>query len=89
MWVRNSDPDYYRWSQIKGKYGLTKAQWTDIWNRQNRACAICKTLDAVWHTDHDHETGAVRGILCAQCNHAIGLFGDDVKVLRNAIEYLS
>lgn len=38
--------------------------------------------------DHDHYTSKIRGILCQECNHAIGLFKDDVELLKKAIEYL-
>lgn len=38
--------------------------------------------------DHDHETGKVRGLLCNNCNRAIGLLGDSVSTLLDAVEYL-
>ncbi|QNJ56294.1 endonuclease VII [Gordonia phage Ohgeesy] len=38
--------------------------------------------------DHDHTTGEWRGLLCSRCNQAIGLFSDNVELLRRAIEYL-
>lgn len=38
--------------------------------------------------DHDHETGMIRGIICSNCNRAIGLMGDSVELLRKAALYL-
>jgi len=38
--------------------------------------------------DHDHSTGKVRGILCNNCNRALGLLGDCTNRLENAINYL-
>lgn len=38
--------------------------------------------------DHCHTTGEVRGVLCRQCNQALGLFKDNLETLENAIIYL-
>jgi hypothetical protein len=38
--------------------------------------------------DHDHATGALRGILCNLCNSGIGALGDSVEGLREALRYL-
>ena len=40
------------------------------------------------HLDHDHKTGEFRGWICRGCNHGIGVLGDDVSGLQNAIAYL-
>jgi hypothetical protein len=38
--------------------------------------------------DHDHETGEVRGLLCVQCNSALGKLGDREEALLRALEYV-
>jgi len=74
------------------KYGITQEQYDSLYMSQRGRCAICHTDDfgrnARPSIDHDHITGAVRGILCSNCNTAIGLFRDSVDVLESAINYL-
>ena len=41
-----------------------------------------------WHTDHDHETKEVRGILCNMCNVMLGHCSDSIARLESAIDYL-
>lgn len=38
--------------------------------------------------DHCHTTGTVRGLLCHNCNRALGLFSDKINNLNKAIGYL-
>jgi hypothetical protein len=54
---------------------------------QGGLCALCRTRPAT-QVDHDHATGAIRGILCLLCNAGLGAFGDDPKVISSAIYYL-
>lgn len=70
------------------KYGLTDDTYETMLTGQNNQCAIChRTFTGTPCIDHDHLTGAIRGLLCQVCNSGLGFFKDDPVVLANAIEY--
>ena len=77
------------WNRIKNRYGITKLEFEKMEKKQNGVCAICFGKTKKLHIDHCHKTKKVRGILCARCNLALGLFGDQIKYLENAISYLT
>jgi len=73
------------------KYGMRSGEFDALLERQGGRCAICrgdKPRGLNWHVDHDHKSGAIRGILCKPCNTALGAFGDSVEGLMRALEYL-
>lgn len=81
-----------RWNNIRTRYGITKEQYYALFKAQSKRCAICKTTNpgkGGWTVDHDHTTGAVRGILCATCNLMLGLGEDSPKIFKRALEYLN
>ena len=51
-------------------------------------CECCFKVPEKWHLDHDHKTNKFRGWLCEPCNIRLGLFGDSIKGLNVAINYL-
>lgn len=67
-----------------------------LYQAQGGKCAICET-DKGSSTgkdgrrlavDHCHATGAVRGLLCGNCNRMLGLVKDSPELLRKAAQYL-
>lgn len=78
---------------LKQRYGLTLQDFESLLTSQFQGCAICRVekpphLRHRYSVDHDHRTGAVRGILCQRCNVGLGLFSDSPEMLRAAAEYL-
>lgn len=94
---REANLERLQLAEIERKYGLARGQYQRLFESQGGVCAICRraeTFDrkgyrrARLSVDHDHATGLVRGLLCMDCNRAIGLFRDDIDVLEGAIAYL-
>lgn len=72
-------------------YGLSPSEFEAMLEAQGGVCAICERPNSdgrSLHVDHDHETEAVRGLLCAQCNAGLGIFGDSPELVRRALAYL-
>ncbi len=93
---KRANPHAYFW-YIKNKYGLSKEEYTFLLEKQNFLCAICKCkpedasvskkkLKLV--VDHDHSTNKIRGLLCDNCNKAIGQFKESIENIREAVKYL-
>lgn len=53
--------------------GVDQAVYDRMLAEQHGVCRICGRPPKVrrLHVDHDHKTGAVRGLLCFRCNRLI------------------
>lgn len=89
--------EYWKARHLYVQYGLERGQFEALLEQQGGCCAICKTDDPYrgngvngngWSVDHDHTTGALRGLLCHHCNIMLGGARDDPQTLRNAVTYL-
>jgi hypothetical protein len=85
---RVRDRLFQRKRRFREIYGISLADYDMMFARQGGACAICKRTDLKLCVDHCHLTGEVRGLLCIQCNSALGLCNDDPSRLLAAAEYL-
>ena len=94
-----TDPERLRQYNLRGnlkKYGVTVDWFESKLAQQDGRCIICgATPDpngvkaaARLHVDHDHDTGAVRDLLCTRCNQGLGYFRDNPDLLRAAADYI-
>lgn len=97
--VRESGFTNQQITVIKNRYNLLEEDLVFLVKKQDCKCAICnrklniarnveggKSADLC--IDHCHTTNKVRGLLCRDCNLALGMFKDNINSLTNAIKYL-
>ncbi len=96
--LREEKPAKFAEYDFKRHYGITLCQYNDMFSKQNGKCLICDNEEKAKHpvsnmkrrlaVDHCHDTGIVRGLLCTNCNLALGGFMDSPAILEEAIKYL-
>ena len=85
-----------RYLQLFKKFRLSKNDYEMMLDAQGGVCAICKQPEKQKRNnvikflgvDHNHISGKIRGILCADCNLGLGKFKDNPEMLRRALAYL-
>lgn len=85
-------PEQQRSYALRRKYGITPEEYESMLDSQGGCCAICGRAPKSGRrlaVDHDHISGAVRGLLCTACNVGIGLLGDNHQSVSGAASYLS
>ena len=78
-------------------YKIDLDTYKTLLNSQDSKCAICKTEGFLMKkshkvrlvVDHCHDTGVIRGLLCHNCNRALGLLQDSKVNIATALEYLN
>ena len=97
---RERNPEKFKKANQKTKlrllYGITVEQYNEKLLSQNSVCDICGNPETVSKrgklydlcVDHNHDTGQVRGLLCRNCNTAIGMLGDNSNTVLKAFNYL-
>lgn len=75
------------------RYGLTPEDYRIMLEKQAQSCLGCGTHQSELLrnlvVDHDHKTNKIRGLLCHQCNVALGLLRDNAGTLKRLINYLN
>ena len=89
-WDR-THPDAVRNRRYRYLFGITLDVYNSVLAAQDGVCAICKAINLNGRrlsVDHDHRTGAVRGLLCHNCNSAVGHLKDNPLLIEAAAQYL-
>lgn len=82
-----------RRAHLRVNYGITETHYRWLFKKQHGRCAICGRVGprSRWgrfFVDHDHKTGAVRGLLCMDCNTGLGKFDESLRRLNKAKRYI-
>jgi hypothetical protein len=78
--------------RVQEVYGLAEGDYDRLLEAQGGVCYICRRATGRTRrlsVDHDHRTGAVRGLLCRPCNDLLGHIRDDVETAKRVIGYLT
>jgi len=79
------------------RHGISMDIFEEMLKSQGGGCAICGQFTNAMCIDHNHShcpgsygcSKCFRGVLCSQCNMAIGILKEDVKLFEMAIIYCS
>ena len=76
------------------EFGEGAAAWYAERLAENPQCEVCglphgEEAYTRLHLDHNHETGVWRGLLCGNCNTALGLLKEDPERIRALIDYIN
>lgn len=90
---RAKNREAIRIGKILKNYKISLEEYQALLIRSGGHCEICGAEGGTTRTkhlfvDHNHQNGAVRGLLCQSCNQGLGFLRDDPEILRKAILYL-
>jgi hypothetical protein len=79
-----------RGSHLRERYGITLEEYDEMSEAQGGVCAACGKTNGskLLAVDHDHKTSEVRGLLCNNCNTALGRVDDNIDTLMALVRYL-
>ena len=100
-WCIECKKKYHKTYYKMKNYEISNQSFERLMLEQDNRCAICGLkFDEIYSTydyphqrydpdiDHDHMTGKVRGLLCLNCNRALGRCNENSLILINAVRYL-
>lgn len=90
---RKNSPTYYEDNKtiyVRNKYGVTVEEYDECMSTST-CCEHCGKTENLCY-DHDHNkigVDAFRGVLCRECNSALGKLGDTKEDIERLLQYLS
>jgi hypothetical protein len=83
-------------ANYRKNYDLTIEEYNDLLYLQNGVCAVCGEKETrklrgkviPLAVDHCHDTGTVRGLLCSDCNNALGFLREDITRTMRMLDYI-
>lgn len=95
LWKEQQSSKRLKDLYYKRTYGMSLDEFSMLLETQQNKCKLCYrdvTIEGLGPdravVDHCHKDGHVRGILCNECNRALGYFHDNIQALENAVDYL-
>jgi len=91
------DPQKHREAHLRNSFdGMTQAVYDVMLAEQGGVCACCGRPESSIKygkaiplaIDHCHRLGAVRGLLCAACNGALGALREDPARVMLLLKYI-
>ena len=81
---------------LKNFYHITKELYDEMLEAQGGVCAICGQPETSTYrgkirtmsVDHEHATGAIRALLCSDCNRFVGFIERNPHKIELALAYL-
>ena len=99
--LRKEKPEIFRDRDLRARFKISLEEFNKKLEKQGGVCAACgaaysEEVKRFWNLDHDHDccSGSktcgkcIRGILCRDCNLALGMVKDDPCILRGLLSYL-
>jgi hypothetical protein len=77
--------------ELRSRNGVTLEEYGFFFDAQGGVCAICEQSPAegkFLSVDHCHDTKRIRGLLCRNCNLALGNLKDDPDLIMRAAMYM-
>lgn len=95
IWREQQSVERLKDLYYKRTYGISLEEFNSLLDIQQGECKLCYRKVSVEGigpnravVDHCHKNGHVRGILCNECNRALGYFHDNITAIENAVDYL-